>query len=38
MLLAAGVARIFHPGASLDDIATFVREATLRTRAARFAA
>ena len=38
MLLAAGVARVFHPGASLDDIATFVREATIRTRAARFAA
>jgi methylmalonyl-CoA mutase C-terminal domain/subunit len=37
-LLAAGVARVFHPGAALDDIATFVREATSRTRAARFAA
>jgi len=37
-LLAAGVARVFHPGASLDDIAIFVREATVRTRAARFAA
>ena len=37
-LLAAGVARVFHPGAALDEIATFVREATSRTRAARFAA
>jgi methylmalonyl-CoA mutase C-terminal domain/subunit len=38
MLLDAGVARVFHPGAALDDIAVFVREATARTRAARFAA
>ena len=38
MLLAAGVARVFHPGVALDDITAFVREATARTRAARFAA
>jgi methylmalonyl-CoA mutase C-terminal domain/subunit len=38
MLLDAGVARVFHPGAALDDITVFVREATVRTRAARFAA
>jgi methylmalonyl-CoA mutase C-terminal domain/subunit len=38
MLLDAGVARVVHPGAALDDITVFVREATARTRAARFAA
>ena len=38
MLLDAGVARVFHPGAPLDDIATFVRESTGRLRAARFTA
>ena len=38
MLLDAGVARVFHPGVALDDITAFVREATARTRAARFAA
>ncbi len=38
MLVAAGVARVFHPGSSLDDITVFVREATARTRAAKFAA
>jgi methylmalonyl-CoA mutase C-terminal domain/subunit len=38
MLLDAGVARVFHPGAALDDITVFVREATVSTRAARFAA
>jgi hypothetical protein len=32
------VARVFHPGAALDDITVFVRDATVRTRAARFAA
>ena len=37
MLLAAGVARVFHPGGALDDIATFVREVDRRAlRAARF--
>jgi methylmalonyl-CoA mutase C-terminal domain/subunit len=38
MLLDACVARVFHPGAALEDITVFVREATVRTRAARFAA
>ncbi len=37
-LLDAGVARVFHPGAALDDIASFVRESTARVRAARFPA
>ena len=37
ILLEAGVARVFHPGAALDDIATFVREAAGRLRAARYA-
>jgi methylmalonyl-CoA mutase C-terminal domain/subunit len=36
VLLDAGVARVFHPGAPLDDIAAFVTEATARVRAARF--
>ena len=30
MLLEAGVARVFHPGRALDDIAAFVREAPRR--------
>jgi methylmalonyl-CoA mutase C-terminal domain/subunit len=34
-LLASGVARVFHPGASLEEIAAFVREVTPRVRAAR---
>ena len=34
MLLDAGVARVFHPGSPLEDIAAYVREAT-RARAAR---
>jgi len=38
MLLEAGVARVFHPGSSLDDISVFVREAATRTRAARMTA
>jgi methylmalonyl-CoA mutase C-terminal domain/subunit len=38
MLLDAGVARVFHPGAALDDIATFVRELAAKARAAKFAA
>ena len=33
MLLAAGVARVFHPGASLDDIAAEVRALTAKRRA-----
>ncbi len=37
-LLDAGVARVFHPGAALDDISAYVREATARVRAARFPA
>ena len=37
-LLAAGVARVFHPGSPLEEIAAFVREAAARTRAARSAA
>ena len=38
MLLASGVARVFHPGAALDDIAQYIREAAPRVRAARAAA
>jgi len=38
MLVDAGVARVFHPGASLDDIATFVADAAARVRAIRFPA
>ncbi|MEO8485806.1 MAG: cobalamin-dependent protein [Betaproteobacteria bacterium] len=38
MLLDAGVARVFHPGAPLDDISRFVTEITARVRAARFPA
>jgi methylmalonyl-CoA mutase C-terminal domain/subunit len=34
-LLASGVARVFHPGASLEEIAAFVREVTPRVRGAR---
>ncbi len=37
-LLQAGVARVFHPGSPLEEIAAFVREAATRTRAARSAA
>ena len=37
-LLASGVARVFHPGASLAEIAQFIREAVLKARAARAAA
>ena len=37
-LLDAGVARVFHPGAPLDEISAFVREATARVRAARYPA
>ena len=35
MLLASGVARVFHPGAALADIATYVRDVTNRIRAGR---
>jgi methylmalonyl-CoA mutase C-terminal domain/subunit len=34
-LLDAGVARVFHPGASLDEIAAEVRRLTATARAAR---
>jgi methylmalonyl-CoA mutase, C-terminal domain len=34
-LVASGVAKVFHPGASLDEIAQFVREATVKARTAR---
>jgi methylmalonyl-CoA mutase C-terminal domain/subunit len=37
-LLDAGVARVFHPGTSLADIAQYVRELAARARAAKFAA
>ena len=37
-LVASGVARVFHPGASLEEIAQFVREAAVKARAARAAA
>lgn len=37
-LLDAGVARVFHPGTALDDIAAYVRDSTARVRAARFPA
>ena len=32
LLLEAGVARVFHPGASLDDIASEVRALAMRRR------
>ena len=35
MLLNAGVARVFHPGSSMADIASFVRELTLAGRSRR---
>jgi methylmalonyl-CoA mutase C-terminal domain/subunit len=38
MLLDAGVARVFHPGTALADIATFVRAAAARVRQQRAAA
>ena len=38
MLLEAGVARVFHPGAPLDDIAACIREATHKIRSARISA
>jgi methylmalonyl-CoA mutase, C-terminal domain len=37
-LVASGVARVFHPGASLAEIAQFIREAAVKARAARAAA
>ena len=35
MLLDAGVARVFHPGTALEEIATEIRLLSARTRAAR---
>ena len=37
-LLESGVARVFHPGASLEEIARFIRDAAAKARAARAAA
>jgi methylmalonyl-CoA mutase C-terminal domain/subunit len=34
-LLAAGVARVFHPGCSLDDIAEYIRSVVPALREAR---
>jgi len=38
MLRAAGVARVFHPGSALEDIAAYIREITPAIRARRLAA
>jgi len=38
MLLEAGVAKVFHPGASLGEIEQFIRDVTPGIRAARAAA
>lgn len=38
MLLDAGVARVFHPGSSLDDIAAYIREVVPGIRRQRLAA
>jgi methylmalonyl-CoA mutase C-terminal domain/subunit len=38
MLLDAGVARVFHPGSSLDDIAAYIREVVPPIRQNRLAA
>jgi len=35
MLLAAGVARVFHPGSALEDISSYIRDITARIRAQR---
>jgi len=37
-LLESGVARVFHPGASLEEIAQFIGQAAVKARAARAAA
>ncbi|MDP3617619.1 MAG: cobalamin-dependent protein [Rhodoferax sp.] len=37
MLLGAGVARVFHPGSSMADIASYVRELTVAGRTRRVA-
>src|SRR5512141_1884787 len=38
MLLAAGVARVFHPGSALDEISAYIVEITPGLRARRVAA
>jgi methylmalonyl-CoA mutase C-terminal domain/subunit len=38
MLLEAGVARVFHPGSSMSDIASYVHELTVAGRSRRIAA
>ena len=38
MLMEAGVARVFHPGSSMADIAACVRDLTVAARAQRAAA
>jgi methylmalonyl-CoA mutase C-terminal domain/subunit len=35
MLLAAGVARVFHPGTALAEIAQYIQDITVRNRARR---
>ncbi len=37
MLIEAGVARVFHPGSSMTEIAAYVRELTVAGRARRVA-
>jgi len=37
-LLGAGVARVFHPGSAMADIASFVRELAAQVRSRRMAA
>jgi methylmalonyl-CoA mutase C-terminal domain/subunit len=34
MLLDSGVAKVFHPGAALEEIAQFIRNAAVKARAA----
>ncbi len=38
MLLSRGVARVFHPGSSLDEISNYIRDAVPGVRARRLAA
>jgi len=35
MLLKSGVARVFHPGAALEEIAQYIRDVTSKVRASR---
>ena len=37
MLLAAGVARVFHPGTALEEISAYIRDVTAGIRAGRVA-